>query len=136
MKKKEAAAEAQLSAAIARDIIDRHLHANVEINTKACPCVFCRKTIPGGRPAIFVQSFQRKTTDTFALCDKDCTDAHEFLEMEFFGCHELEKLPVPDGKMKRSDLLYGYNQRIAAAMQDAIEKRKTLHEVYQIEEPE
>jgi ribosomal protein L24E len=137
--KKEALEEAQLSAAIARDIIDRHLQADVEINTKACPCGFCRKTISRGKPAIFVQSFERKDTDVLALCDKDCTDAHEVLEMEFFGCHELEKLPALVGKpkkMKRSDLLDGYNQRLAAAMQNALDKRKIFHEAYQVEEPE
>lgn len=97
--KEEQRKELLLSVSIVKDVIERYFHADVEINTKACPCNLCTHTISAGKPAIFVKTFDRKATMLF--CDKSCADAHEVLEMEFFGCKQLEKLPAFDGKKKK-----------------------------------
>lgn len=136
-KKEEVSKEAVLSAALVRDIVSRHINADVDINESECPCGFCQKTIPKGRPAIFVKAFDGKTK--IALCDKECKDANEYGEMRFFGCANLENLPPIERKtkkMRRSDLVYGYHCRLQATQQDHIDKITTLRKAYQLHEEE
>lgn len=134
--KQEALLEALMSVAMAKDIIERYFHANVVVSETPCTCGFCRKKIPAKRPYLTVQSFERKDNEGLILCNKDCCDAAEVHEMEFFGCDNLESLPslnLETGMMITPDeLLIGYDKRLEAKMLDSIDKLGRFRESYQL----
>lgn len=135
----EAALESRLSAAIVKDVIKRHLGYEAYVVTKDCFCGYCQKAIAKGEPAIFIKNFERKKSARIIICDKKCLNGHEFAEISFFGCKELEKIPTFENKkriMNKDDLLIGYYERLLAAKQDAVDNVVELHRKFQMQNDE
>ncbi len=133
--KKVSTAEVLLSAAIVRDVTDRHANTDVIVTTKPLICGYCIEAIPTGHHAIMVQTFHRKKNVNVPICKKHCCDAHETAEMEFFGCKELENIPEfqPNAKkMSKKDLKKGFVERLLVNMQNDIDRRAIFHKSYQI----
>lgn len=126
--------EIELSVAIVHDIVKRHFNADISITNKKCKCDLCTKAILAGSHIISVESFDPKTIANAIFCDQDCADADEVLEMEFFGCKQLEDLPAYDmiKKIEQDDLVYGYNCRLSAAQQNALDRRPLYYKAYQL----
>lgn len=130
--------EIELSVAIVHDIVKRYFNADICVTKKKCKCDLCTNTILAGSHIISVESFDPKTVANAIFCDQNCSEAGEVLEMEFFGCKRLEDLPAYDmiKKIEQDDLVHGYNCRLHAAQQSALDRRPLYYKAYQLSNKE